>query len=712
MNKRIILAFFFAPILLWSSAKESLDSESNQPVQTVTETRELTCLSPIQLTLSHVFGRGVGHKGYSSAELFFIQSKIKQFYPYLDTRLHVMNHGKIALNAGGGARVLLEQYPLALGGNIYYDYRKSSHLNTSQLAGGFELLSPYVDFRLNGYLPLGGTKHSSPLTFVAFEENHINVKRKTSYAFPSLNAEVGMPILWPFPKVIQLYTAIGPYYLFGSRVSENHYSSSWGVKYRLTASIFQYCELGFELNHDSIFDTTYQGFIAFHFPLYKKNACRSKRGIRANDYSQKVLRPPVRNEIIPVKNQSEIYTLKDANGSPIQVYFINNAASCPGLGTFESPFCTFLNAQSGVPSGPVLVYVLEGNSLTTPYNTNAYVMQADQILQGSSTPITLNGVTIPPMTSGMPILTNPGGRGVDLANRTTIRGLNFQNTSGTSIYGNSLLGPITLDQNTILNSGGHGIEITNHTGNVIVSNNTISTTNNNGISLDHATAPGTAWIFGNTILNATQSGVLIRLAHPEAFGWIANNYFSRNILPDGAGFDIATEVTEGALLIESNTMESNTQNNIHALDGLHIIRNNTVTTLSPISQVPISYNCTGAGLSSREAYILDNDVTVTAANVPGVRVTNAGTNANFYAEIEGNTVQTLDPTKGIRVDVPNPGTACVSITGNQAATFQLDGTSGPVNVQQTQIQYQTENQASTGFAESGTVNFGSSCTAP
>lgn len=587
------------------------------------------------------------------------------------------------------------------------------HLSTHQIAGGFELLNQYVDFRFNGYLPLGGTKHTSPLRFVGFEENHINVKRRTYYAFPSMNAEIGMPLFWPFPKAIQWYAALGPYYLFGAKVAENQYQSSWGVKFRLTADISRYFELGFELNHDSIFDTTYQGYIAIHFPLYKKSACRPKGGLRQNNYSQRVLRSPIRNEIIPIKKKSDIHSLKDGNGDPIQIYFINNAVSCPGLGTFESPFCSFTIAESQIPSDPVIVYAFEGNSSSIPYNTNAYIMKSGQTLQGSGTPITLSGVTIPAMTGGSPILTNPGGVGIELASGVTVRGLTIQNTSGTALYGSSLTGPLRIDQNTILNSGGYDIESMDHSGDVIISNNVISGVVNNGISLNHATVPGTAWIFGNTVLNPIQTSVLIRLNHPSAFGWIANNYFSRNTLPDGSGFDVGTQVTEGVLIIESNTMESNTQFNIHALDGFHVIKNNTVTATSPISGPAILYNCTNSGISSREVYIFNNQVAVTASNTDGIRVTNnTAANASFYAELEGNMVQTIDPTKGLRVDLSNPGMACVSITDNQAATFRLDGTSGPINVQETQSQYQSQNQASTGFTQSGTVNFGSNCTAP
>jgi hypothetical protein len=333
------------------------------------------CLPPATLSLSHHFGRGVGHKGYSSAELFLIQTKHQDFSPFLDFRLHVMNEGKIASNAGIGFRSLVLDESLSVGANFYYDYRASSNLHTHQVAGGIELLSTYVDFRLNGYLPVGGKRHSDPLAFEGFIGNQIDVRRNTYYAYPSVNAEVGIPLSYFSQEYFELYAAVGPYYLFGEKVSGNQYESSWGVKGRLSAQITRFVEVGFEVNHDRVYGATYQGVVALNIPLYKSKACRSSGGSNIQKaYFSRTLRRVDRNEIIPVRKKSRVRTLTDGSGNPILAYFVNNLVACPGIGTFESPFCSTALAEAAAPGGNILIYVYEGDGTVANYNTG-FVMK-------------------------------------------------------------------------------------------------------------------------------------------------------------------------------------------------------------------------------------------------------------------------------------------------------------------------------------------------
>ena len=112
-----------------------------------------------------------------------------------------------------------------------------------------------------------------------------------------------------------------------------------GGKLRVVANITQYVGLEFELNHDSIFNTTYQGVVSVNIPLWKFSACRTgKQGYGKRAFRMRTLRPVMRNEIIPVKKKSQVRSLKDGNGNIIRAIFVNNLVGCPGLGTFESPF--------------------------------------------------------------------------------------------------------------------------------------------------------------------------------------------------------------------------------------------------------------------------------------------------------------------------------------------------------------------------------------
>ncbi|MCB1107300.1 MAG: right-handed parallel beta-helix repeat-containing protein [Chlamydiia bacterium] len=667
------------------------------------EEDEKVCLAPAQLTLSHHFGRGVGHKGYSSAELFFVNSQYMHVIPFVDARFHLMNEGRFATNVGSGFRYLMADDQVSLGLNAYYDFRDSRKLSTHQVAGGVEILSPYVDFRLNGYVPVGGTKHSEPLKFEAFTGNQIDVRRTTYYAFPSINGELGIPT--PIIPVINtdFYVGVGPYYLFGRAVSGNKYPSAWGGKLRVLANVTQYVTLEFEMNHDHIFDTTYQGVASINIPLWKFSACRSgKKGYGKRPFYTRTLRPVMRNEIIPVRKKSDVYPLRDGSGNLINIVFVNNLAACPGLGTFESPFCSF----ASVPAQPVIIYAFQGGA---PYVGNI-TMSLGQTLQGSATPLTVEGVTIPPFTAGNPVLTNPAGPAITLASQTVVRGFTIQGTGAGQhgIFGNNISN-VTIEYNTINDAGFNGIEIPNHSGNVNIAYNEINRPGLNGISLDNSTNPGSAVVVHNTITEAPGSAILIRMDDPDAIGLIAYNTITKTINP-GTGFDIGTEIYQGRVTISHNTTNSNTQFNVHGLDGYHVIANNQFVNTNPGASVGISYQTTPAGIDPRQVYIFNNHVTMAGIN-PGIVIQAFGSPDPVFAEIRDNIITTAS-TQGITVQSITPGAICTSISGNGAPTFTLDGVVGPINVKQTQAQYNTLNFASTGFTESGTVTFGSPCTPP
>lgn len=707
----------FTSLSGYAGYPEDITSAQEQPSQqeaAKAPENDQVCLSPTQLTLSHNFGKGVGHKGYSSLDFFYVHTNRPAFSPFVDLRFHVMDQGRIALNTGIGFRSLTWQDKLSVGANLYYDYRNSPKLHTQQIAGGIELLSEYIDFRVNGYLPVAGKMHSDALKFVGFSGHNINVNQKTYYAFPSTNAEFGIPMPWIAPDYIETYLGVGPYYLFGETVSGNRYPNSWGGKFRLAATITDFFTVEFQVNHDRIFNTTFQGIVSFNIPLYKTSACRGPRSGKGRDsYLKRTLRPVMRNEIIPVKKKSVDSSLKNSSGERIQAYFVNNLAGCPGTGTFESPFCTLAGA-SVAPSGPVVVYVFEGNSPTTPY-TGGFVMKSGQTLQGSALPLTLNGLTIPPLTSGNPVLTNVGGPAVTLASSTTVKGITIQGTDTTysGILGTNVA-DVTITDNVINPAGQHGIDIQNHSGNTLIANNIIRNPVQNGISIDASTNPGSIVITNNTLINdrggaLLGSGVLIRLENPAAFGLVSNNTITST---GGFFYDIGTEVVQGSLSVIGNQMTSDTEIAIHALDGKQIFSNNTInnssTTAGPIG---IAYNTTGLRVAPAENYIYNNHVNMTGASGVGIDSV-VSTTGSLYTEIVGNNVTTVNPANGISVRTLSADTICTSVTGNNTNTITLNGSLAPVNVQQTQTQYTSSNTASVGFTQVGTVNFGSTCTAP
>lgn len=671
---------------------------------------EPTCLPPAQLSLSHHFGRGIGHKGYSSAEAFIIQANREDFSPFADLRLHVMNEGRFASNLGVGFRTLPWDR-VSLGGNLYYDYRSSRHLHTHQVSGGFELLSEYLDFRLNGYLPVGGTKHSDPLAFEGFSGNQINTKRKTYYAYPMIDGEFGVPLPWISPQYTDFYVAVGPYYLFGKNVSDNHYDGSWGFQGRLTAFITDYVELGFEYHYDRVYHSTYQGIVAVHIPLYKNTACRSKGGMNKGQkaFAKRTLRPVMRREIIPVKKKEVVRPLRNENGEILQVFFVNNLAACPGFGTFDNPFCSTALAQ-GASSPGSLLYVYEGDGTTTNYDTTI-TLQDGQTLQGSGIPLTLGGVTVPAQTAGSPHLTS-AGNGIILANNTTVRGLTLESTVFDSIFGSNIDNAL-IENNTINNPGVHGIEILDHAGTITIRNNTVNGAAQNGISIDHSTNAGTSYVIGNRIHDSVTDGILFRTNNPDSYGLISGNIFTRTVSPTLLVGDIGTEVQQGFVEIIGNTMNTNTFWAVHALDGNQLIVDNMINNTSThLTTSAISYSTTTLGGGPRVATITNNQINSIGTHY-GIDVRSQFAGENFFTNISGNQVTTVDPSVGITVYGDSGNTGCAVLTGNTAPTYIIQGVAPSViNMQQTQADYNSANTATTGFSEVGNVNFGTGCTSP
>jgi hypothetical protein len=308
-------------------------------------------------------------------------------------------------------------------------------------------------------------------------------------------------------------------------------------------------------------------------------------------------------------------------------------------------------------------------------------MNFGQTLQGSGTPLAIDGVTIPAQTSGMPHVDTIE---ITVASSATVQGF-FINAHdlAAGIQGNNV-SDVRILNNVIINSMQHGIWFPFHTGSLYIAGNSVSDSFANGISIDMS-GPGLTQVINNTLTHSGSSGVLIRLNDPNSVGLVQGNTFINNL-----GFDIGSEAQQGVLTIDSNTMNSPAAFNVHALDGIQYFTNNRVT-------------------GPRRAYFYNNQVTMLGTGGVGIISHTYTIPGTIYTEVINNTSTSGTPANGIIVETfTGPSSVCASITGNTSSGIRVNGSMGPVNLQQTQVQYQADNNAPT--ATSGTVNFGSSCT--
>lgn len=175
------------------------------------EVEQQPAVQPMRIVGRHIEPGGIGYgEGYTTLEGFFSPTRpfSGDWVPFLDLRGHLFNDGKPAVNAGTGVRYI--SCSRVWGINAYYDYRKTNRQHYNQVAAGLESLGKVWDFRINGYLPVGGK--SSPFwghQFDHFKDNYAYLSGKKEFALKGANAEAAAHI--NITKNVDFTVASGPY---------------------------------------------------------------------------------------------------------------------------------------------------------------------------------------------------------------------------------------------------------------------------------------------------------------------------------------------------------------------------------------------------------------------------------------------------------------------------------------------------------------------
>ena len=151
-----------------------------------------------------------------------------------------------------GHRFINEAQNRVTGGYISYDSRNTGNATFNQLGLGLESLGENVDFRLNGYIPLGNSSDqlASALPGTStFKGNSLQLDRVRLFqdSLSGVDAEVGTKLTSWNNGALRGY--IGTYYYTGE-----HTSGFVGVKGRLAGN-WNNLVAGVSLQNDSQFDT-------------------------------------------------------------------------------------------------------------------------------------------------------------------------------------------------------------------------------------------------------------------------------------------------------------------------------------------------------------------------------------------------------------------------------------------------------------------------
>jgi hypothetical protein len=642
------------------------DSSATQPTEQVRDDKPSPsmsmqsedaqwCLSPyheMHASIRHNEANGIGYKeGYTTLEAFGIYDGWGSgFMPFVDLRGHIFNNGKLAGNVGIGERTLFTSINHTFGSYLYYDVRRvGHHLTVNQLSPGIELVGERMEYRVNGYFPVGKNKGNKfGYAFDKFTGNNILLKFKQNQAMIGFDAEVGAHI--PQNTTYDVYAAAGPYYFHSSN------ASAWGGKVRLLGRYKEYVTLEVGYSYDKLFRNVVQGSLAFALPFGRKlQRCGQgcNRGCpQDNLLLSRAAFAPSRLEIPVVKKvHRKEKAIDPATGLPWVVWFVNNTSH--SAGTFESPFPTLLQAQNA-SSPNDMIYVFSGDGTTTGMNAGI-TLQDGQSFFGSGIkqqfPTTKGTMTIPAMSPNYPSITNTTSV-VILGNGNVVSGFNITDAAANAAGITSPITPhIPINGATIMNNivnvigDAAGIQVVGF-GDCNISNNQVT-----GVS--------------------TRSGIAVQAMGGTMNGVISNNAVSGEM----AGLGVSFTSGSGSFTIEGNTITNDAGDGILAFlagDATLTVTGNTVNSNAGGAGFVILDDMAAPFLANANVFIDSNNIVITSPTaVDGILVSiNTSPVSNSNVSVTNNTVQSTTGAgfTGINITTANANTICLDWDENTVVT--------------------------------------------
>ena len=608
MRLTTLFAMAITPFILNAASKGEAFIQKNQ--------ESVVCESPFHVMhfdVRHTESKGVGYKdGYTTLEGFGIHDHNPYFMPFLDLRAHVFNNGKLAGNVGLGERTVIPSINHVFGLYCYYDVRQEDHgLTVNQISPGVELLGKRMEYRINGYFPVGRDEsHSYGSQFERFQGYTILIQRKKKYALTGADGEIGAHITQSTRH--DVYAGVGSYYFTADP------SSAWGGKARLLWRYKECVSLEASYSYDHLFKNVFQGTIGFSYPLGSKLKRKGKNCPNTNDLAlSRAAFAPYRFEIPVVRKKRHTETaINPTTRQPWKVWFVNNTSS--SLGTFESPFPTLVQAQNA--SGPNdIIYVFPGDGTSKGMN-NGIVLKNGQKLFGSgitqTVSTTVGSLQIPALSSRLPLLTNilAPGHVVLLANGNEVAGLECRATVSGSLLINA----------TGYNNGGY------------IHDNFLSGT------VDHRAigivGNGTFFIQNNTCIDNFLGNPFEAIRIDVDTGAFVQAFITNNRVT-GYQFSIGVNANFGSSgeFEISNNVLNKTETNFSA--GIYV---------------------GGGGGNSIKARVLNNRLTMLSEL--GIWVENGG--KNICVDIQNNVIKTADG-NGIQIDSSLGGQVFATLNNNQ-----------------------------------------------
>lgn len=453
--------------------------------------------------------QGYGYdSGYTSFDTFvpLYQEDFSKLTAFQGSFL-LDNYGDIGFIAGLVQRHHSDSWQRVFGYNAFYNMREQGGNNFHQIGFGVETLGNYLDWRANGYIPLGD-KFQIPnsgggVTEAFFSGRSILVNFIADKPLTGFDTEIGGII----PGGLDMFRGYVGMYHFTGDYSEN----VTGVQGRLEARMRDSGVASLAITNDGTFGTRVVFGIGFwlpgtsprNTPTWGRAAARMAEDVVRNQ-----------NIVIDRSATTDPVPARWRSGNLIDVVHINSGAPGVGDGTPTLPVQTLLEGQN--LAGLESLLFVHANST---YNGESIVLQDGQHLLGEGVEHTIHSlygsfvlptVTPPEDINNVPLITAAPGNAVTLANNNVVSGLRITNSGGTGVIGNGIR-HVTLDRLSISGSGGSGIDVTDVSGRIQATDNFVNFNSARGINLStSATATTNRMVVSsNTVLGNDLEGIEI-----------------------------------------------------------------------------------------------------------------------------------------------------------------------------------------------------------
>ena len=578
--------------------------------------------------------RGLGYIGsYMTVGGFipYAQDDLGGFWS-ADLRGHLSVNGGFFSNVGVVRKQLLGSGSL-LGVGVYWDYdgdlyQYAGEGNSSfgqfghvynQVGVSGELLTDWGDIRSNGYMPVGTTAYTVGAPGTPFYQNLVMCQYGLDAALGGADLEVGayIPALADWAGMISVggYALGNDFNKWQTGTAAGTGIVPWfgGVYTRLDVTLVNNWDFSLQYNNDSYFDST--GFARLTYRM---------GGSRRRNVPDQLEQPMMRNEHIVRAHQTPEIAINPNNGSPWQVFHVDNSAATGGNGSVEAPFTTLAEADAAANTAWDVVFVHQGLSRSgTPYAGTFEFNALNQSLIGDGADYSLPAVDCGPINlatySGqLPLLSNPAGSSIRI-NGPSGSGAAVANFDiSSSATGISATGPLTAARGSTVNNvsitgtaaNQAGIVLTGAgaqlDGSIRFTDTQITNATTFGILVDgstNGTAPTFAAEFNGTVETSNATNI-IRIQNTTG----GNISLASGNAP--AGSTVANAVTAtggGGIELRDNTLTTTRIGNVSlsntAGDGIAVLQTaagqsvSGTTIISADNGTGISHSAAGSAIS-------------------------------------------------------------------------------------------------------------------